>query len=439
MLALGVLVAFAPHTEAQGAAPAWSTGNYWNYTGFIHPAPTTWMNETVNYTVVGQESVTVSGTAYTCYNGSMVMMMTVTMLPNPPTTTKFTGSSYFRTSDLAVVKQVMLTPAPSTSTYDPPQKIFTFPLSNGQQWSQTIWENGTFNLQVTRDYNVTGPTSVTVPAGTFNAFNVTGVERGVPANSTTYFYTDVVGFAIRISTPMTGIPFVMDLQAYSYTANNPPTKPTMTITPATIYCRATVAFVALSTDPDTGDTITYAWQFGDGTTAAGATTTHAYSAAGSYVVNVTASDNKGAASPKNSTTLTVTEGVPGTIAITFSPSSPNTGDTITFVALAIDPDGDTVTYTWDFGDGTTGTGATVTHSYSDAKDYTVKVNATDGHGGLSTGEVKVTVGSSSLMLYLIIIIIIIVIVIIIAVALSRRKKAAQPPMEQQPPMAPPPQ
>jgi ribosomal protein S27E len=44
-----------------------------------------------------------------------------------------------------------------------------------------------------------------------------------------------------------------------------------------------------------------------------------------------------------------------------------------------DPDsGDILTFSWDFGDGTTGTGEDVTHSYSDNGVYTVTLNITDG-------------------------------------------------------------
>ena len=48
-----------------------------------------------------------------------------------------------------------------------------------------------------------------------------------------------------------------------------------------------------SSDPD-GSIISYSWDFGDGTTASGVTTLHTYSAAGSYIVRLTAADNQGA-------------------------------------------------------------------------------------------------------------------------------------------------
>ncbi len=49
-----------------------------------------------------------------------------------------------------------------------------------------------------------------------------------------------------------------------------------------------------STDPD-GDVLTFRWEFGDGTTAIGATTVHAYAAAGSYAIRLIATDTRGLA------------------------------------------------------------------------------------------------------------------------------------------------
>jgi PKD repeat protein len=56
-----------------------------------------------------------------------------------------------------------------------------------------------------------------------------------------------------------------------------------------------------SSDPD-GSIVSYLWNFGDGTTATGTTTSHTYSSAGSYVARLTVTDNQGASS---STTVTL--------------------------------------------------------------------------------------------------------------------------------------
>jgi hypothetical protein len=58
---------------------------------------------------------------------------------------------------------------------------------------------------------------------------------------------------------------------------------------------------------------------------------------------------------------------------------------------SFDPDGDPLTYTWDFGDGGTGTGAFPTHAYADDGVYTVTLTVDDGNGGTSTDTAVVTV------------------------------------------------
>ena len=62
-----------------------------------------------------------------------------------------------------------------------------------------------------------------------------------------------------------------------------------------------------------------------------------------------------------------------------------TGTSIAFSRDRHRPDGDTLTYAWDFGDGETSHGAEpVAHVYRDAGTKTAKVTVSDGKGG--TGE-----------------------------------------------------
>ena len=55
---------------------------------------------------------------------------------------------------------------------------------------------------------------------------------------------------------------------------------------------APVAFSATGVDAD-GDTLTYAWEFGDGGTSTEQNPSHVYAAIGSYTAKVTVSDGKG--------------------------------------------------------------------------------------------------------------------------------------------------
>ena len=58
---------------------------------------------------------------------------------------------------------------------------------------------------------------------------------------------------------------------------------------------------------------------------------------------------------------------------------------------SFDPDGTIVGYAWDYGDGSTGSGATPSHSYSIAGIYMVKLNVTDNSGSTQVSTQTVTI------------------------------------------------
>jgi PKD repeat protein len=134
----------------------------------------------------------------------------------------------------------------------------------------------------------------------------------------------------------------------------------------------------------------YAWSFGDGSTGTGAAPTHTYAAAGSYKVKLTVTDAAGAGSSSTQTVTVLDE--PPTAVFATTPAVPTLGQSVSFDAAgSSDPDGTIASYIWDFGDGTTGTGATATHAYQSAGTYTVRLTATDSAGEKATSSRAVTV------------------------------------------------
>ena len=82
------------------------------------------------------------------------------------------------------------------------------------------------------------------------------------------------------------------------------------------------------------------------------------------------------------------------LSVTSSKKSPKAGDLFAFAAAATDPEGGSLGYSWDFGDGTRGTGALVEHAYAASGTYTAVVTVTDGIDS-ATRSVTVTVKGKS--------------------------------------------
>lgn len=163
--------------------------------------------------------------------------------------------------------------------------------------------------------------------------------------------------------------------------------PTAAFTPTTAGLKVSVDATA-STDPD-GTIQSYAWTFGDGGTATGATASRTYAAAGTYPIKLTVTDDRGGVSTK-------------TIEVTVSPAAnqvPVAAFTPTATGLSVavdgsassDPDGTIQSYAWTFGDGGTATGATATHAYTAGGTFNVTLTVTDNSGATGTITKPVTV------------------------------------------------
>ena len=69
----------------------------------------------------------------------------------------------------------------------------------------------------------------------------------------------------------------------------------------------------------------------------------------------------------------------------------NPGDPVAFTAQGTDPDGDELTYEWDFGDGGTANTKDAMHTYTDVGVFYAKVTVSDGRGGKDTELLQVAV------------------------------------------------
>jgi PKD repeat protein len=133
-----------------------------------------------------------------------------------------------------------------------------------------------------------------------------------------------------------------------------------------------------SADSD-GTIQTYSWDFGDGASGIGKTAQHRYTQSGGYTATLTVSDDGGATATA-SHVVAVTNAAP-TAAFTVSCS----GLTCSFDANgSADSDGTIESYRWDFGDGTSGAGKLVQHTYGQPRSYSVGLAVTDNDGATAT-------------------------------------------------------
>jgi len=145
-----------------------------------------------------------------------------------------------------------------------------------------------------------------------------------------------------------------------------------------------ITLAGTATDPGAIDQmgLTYRWDLGDGTQGSGPIVSHSYQQAGSYIVTLTVTDKDSAQSTDTATVQVYAVNQPPT-AVISGPTSGLVGETLSFSGSdSNDGDGRIVSYAWDFGDGTTESGANVTHIYNAADSYQVTLTVTDD-GGLS--------------------------------------------------------
>jgi len=154
-----------------------------------------------------------------------------------------------------------------------------------------------------------------------------------------------------------------------------------------------------SYDPD-GTIVSYNWDFGDGTTTTGKTASHTFTATTTqtYTVRLTVTDDDGAsATASQSIEVLVTvpsDNNPPTARFTTSPTYGNSPLTVQFDAsLSRDTDGSIELYSWNFGDGSTGSGKILSHTFTAAAtaNITVRLTVIDDNGATGTTTAVITV------------------------------------------------
>lgn len=137
---------------------------------------------------------------------------------------------------------------------------------------------------------------------------------------------------------------------------------------------------------DAENSMTFTWNFGDGLTGSGISTTHEYTAPGTYQAILTVTDGAGQ-SDTASLTIEVTANQAPVACAQADMTSGEAPLTVLFDAgTSTDSDGSITTYSWDFdSDGVEDAqGMSVEHTFTQAGDYHVLLTVTDDSG--ATGQ-----------------------------------------------------
>ena len=150
--------------------------------------------------------------------------------------------------------------------------------------------------------------------------------------------------------------------------------------PASGVAPLTVTFTVTATGAPS--TYSFLWDFGDGTTSVVQNPTHEYATPGLYHASVTVKSGGQTAQCQKDVSATQLL----TIGCNASLTSGTPPLQVNFTSWAAGGTG-IYSFSWDFGDGTSGTGAYAIHTYTQAGNYTATVTVTSGDQKLTCSKV----------------------------------------------------
>jgi PKD repeat protein len=125
-----------------------------------------------------------------------------------------------------------------------------------------------------------------------------------------------------------------------------------------------------------GSISAYRWDFGDRATGQGEQVRHTYAEPGLYTVRLTVTDDSGVGNASQFMEQIIRVNTPPEPIITL-PEMVNTSEVAFDASASRDVDDQIISYTWDFGDGSTAEGVKVTHVYPLPGTYPVQLHVTD--------------------------------------------------------------
>jgi large repetitive protein len=139
-----------------------------------------------------------------------------------------------------------------------------------------------------------------------------------------------------------------------------------------------VSFDGSASYDNDGQIATYRWDMGDGTILDGALVIHNYQDSGHYNVVLTVTDDSGVANNIAVDRMRVQVNAPPEPRFTIPARPVSVSEAAVLDASAsVDPDGEILSYLWDFGDGATGEGKIVDYAWTQAGSYDVTLTVVD--------------------------------------------------------------
>lgn len=236
--------------------------------------------------------------------------------------------------------------------------------------------------------------------GTIVSYNWDFGDGSAPVNTTsptiTHIYTAAGNYTVTLT--VVDSENLTDTTSASIVIINYPVA-NFSYSPSYPIVNEVVTFNASASEPDGGTIVEYFWDFGDGDNGTGVVVTHTYTTYGTFVVNLTVTDSEGLS---NSLTQEVNVREYPEASFMYSPASPLIGETVTFDASGSKPNGgEIISYSWDFGDGFTGSGVIVNHTYSGYGIYNVTLTVVDSEGlsGTSTLSIRILIAPTANFTY----------------------------------------
>jgi hypothetical protein len=236
LVPLLLLLALTPVADAKGMAlPSPTAGDFFDMTTTIAVPGMGAQSAVIHSTIDGRESITSNGTSYDSWRSTTTYDSNISA-GGMSIRTNTNAKSWIRASDGAIITSASTTQSTSDSpyfpgstshantTYAPPCAQMQWPLEVGKAWTSTCTSTTTSSTSGTgasgphtttqttvSNYTILRAESVTVAAGTFDAFVLKTVTNGT---ATYQWWSPKACTAVKTSFDESGGNYTAELKAY---------------------------------------------------------------------------------------------------------------------------------------------------------------------------------------------------------------------------------